>query len=45
MKSTLCLTKHQVWLDAIFTSAIDEDEWSASRPGLFTLRETAPDTH
>jgi hypothetical protein len=27
------------------TSALDGGEWSASRPGRFTLRERAPDTH
>jgi len=24
---------------------LDRGEWSASRPGRFTLRERAPDTH
>jgi hypothetical protein len=28
-----------------FNSAIDGSEWSASRPGRFTPRETAPGTH
>jgi len=27
------------------TSALDGGEWSASRPGRFTPRERAPDTH
>jgi hypothetical protein len=27
------------------TSALDGDEWSASRPGRFTLKERAPGTH
>jgi hypothetical protein len=27
------------------TSALDGGEWSASRPGRFTPRETAPGTH
>jgi hypothetical protein len=27
------------------TSALDGGEWSASRPGCFTPRERAPDTH
>jgi hypothetical protein len=27
------------------TSAVDGGEWSASRPGRFTLRERAPGTH
>jgi hypothetical protein len=27
------------------TSALDGDDWSASRPGRFTPRETAPGTH
>jgi hypothetical protein len=27
------------------TSALDGDEWSASRPGRFTRKEGAPDTH
>jgi hypothetical protein len=26
-------------------SALDEGEWSASRPGLFTARERAPGTY
>jgi hypothetical protein len=29
----------------VFTSALDGGEWSASRPGRFTLRETAHGTH
>jgi hypothetical protein len=28
-----------------FTSALDEGEWSASRPGRFTPGETAPGSH
>jgi hypothetical protein len=28
-----------------FTSAFDGDEWSASRPGRFTLGEREPGTH
>jgi hypothetical protein len=27
------------------TSALDGGEWSASHPGRFTPKETAPDTH
>jgi len=27
------------------TSALDEGEWSASRPGRFITRERAPGTH
>jgi hypothetical protein len=27
------------------TSALDGDEWSASRPGRFTPKERAPGTH
>jgi hypothetical protein len=27
------------------TSALDGGEWSASRPGRFTLKERAPGTH
>jgi hypothetical protein len=27
------------------TSALDGDEWSASRPGRFIARESAPGTH
>jgi hypothetical protein len=29
----------------LLTSAIDGGEWSASRPGRFTLRERVPGTH
>jgi hypothetical protein len=29
----------------ILTSAVDGEEWSASRPGRFTFGETAPSTH
>jgi len=32
-------------LHAFLTSALDGGEWSASRPGHFTLREKAPGTH
>jgi len=30
---------------AFLTSTLDGGEWSASRPGRFTLRERAPGTH
>jgi len=30
---------------SILTSALQEGEWSASRPGRFTPRERDPDTH
>jgi hypothetical protein len=34
------------WSGCIFlTSALDGGEWSASRPGHFTLMERAPGTH
>jgi hypothetical protein len=32
-------------LHAFISSALDGGEWSASRPGRFTPREKAPDTH
>jgi len=32
----------EVWLHAFLTSALDVAEWSASRPGHFTPRESAP---
>jgi hypothetical protein len=35
----------EVQLHAFLTSAVDGSEWSASRPGRFTLRERTPDTH
>jgi hypothetical protein len=31
--------------DILFTSALVESEWSASRPGHFTPAERAPYTH
>jgi hypothetical protein len=30
---------------ALLISALEGDEWSISRPGRFTPRESAPDTH
>jgi hypothetical protein len=33
-----------VYLHAFLTSALDGGEWSASRPGRFTLRERAAGT-
>jgi len=30
---------------SILTSVLDGSEWSAARPGRFTLRERAPGTH
>jgi hypothetical protein len=33
------------YLHAFFPSALAGGEWSASRPGLFTLRERAPGIH
>jgi hypothetical protein len=33
------------WRHAFLISALDGGEWSALRPGRFTLRERAPDTH
>jgi hypothetical protein len=35
----------EVWLHEFLTSALDGGEWSASRPGRFIPRETAPGTH
>jgi hypothetical protein len=35
----------EVELEAFLTSALDGDEWSASRLGRFTLRKRAPSTH
>jgi hypothetical protein len=35
----------EVQLTHSLTSALDGGEWSASRPGRFTPRERAPDTH
>jgi hypothetical protein len=32
-------------IHALLTSAVDIDEWSASRPGLFTPRERVPGAH
>jgi len=29
----------------VLTSALDGDEWSASRPGSFVLGERVPSTH
>jgi hypothetical protein len=34
-----------VYIHIFLTSALVGGEWSASRPGLFTLRERAPGTH
>jgi hypothetical protein len=54
VKLSLCFTKHhamkaywevEVQLHAFLTSALDGAEWSASRPGRFTLRELGPGTH
>jgi len=51
---SLCLTKQSRHEDALswrcssthsLTSAIEEGEWSASRPGRFTPGERAPSTH
>jgi hypothetical protein len=53
VKLSLCLTKHhavktyggvEVQLDAFVTLVLDRSEWSASRLGHFTSRETAPGT-
>jgi hypothetical protein len=50
----LCLTKHhtmkmhggvEVQLHAFLTSAVDGDDWSASRPGRFTPGERIPGNH
>jgi hypothetical protein len=35
----------EVYFHAFLTSALDGDEWSASRPWRFTLRETALSPH
>jgi len=35
----------KVWLHVSLTSALDGDEWSASRPGRITHRQRAPGTH
>jgi hypothetical protein len=35
----------EVYLHAFLTSAQDGGEWSASRPGRFIPRGSAPDTH
>jgi hypothetical protein len=35
----------EVQLHQFLTSALDGGEWSASRPGRFSLRERNPDTH
>jgi hypothetical protein len=35
----------EVYSTHSLTSALDGGEWSASRPGRFTPRERAPDTH
>jgi hypothetical protein len=54
VKLSLCLTKYHavkvyegvvVQLHAFLTSAVDGDEWSASRPGRFTLGERTSGTH
>jgi hypothetical protein len=49
VKLSLCLTKHHAmkayWGMHPLNSARDGDEWSASRPGRFTLREAVPVTH
>jgi hypothetical protein len=51
---SFCLTKHTAWRRIgewrynsthSLTSALDGSEWSASHPGRFTPRETAPSTH
>jgi hypothetical protein len=51
---SLCLTKHHamktywrvdIQRHAFLTSALDGDEWSASRRGRFTRREQVPGTH
>jgi hypothetical protein len=51
---SLCLTKHHAkkayWRSggiapALFTSALDGGEWSASRLGRFTPRKRAPSAH
>lgn len=35
----------EVYLQSFFTSALDTSEWSASRPGRFTLTERRSHTH
>jgi len=35
----------EVWRHAFLTSALDAGEWSASRPGCFTLGKRSSDTH
>jgi hypothetical protein len=54
VKLSLCVTKQhameaycgvKVQLRHSLSSALDEGEWSASRPGRFIPRETAPGTH
>jgi hypothetical protein len=35
----------EVWLHSFLTSALDEGELSASRPGSFSPRERAPETN
>jgi hypothetical protein len=54
VKLSLCLTKYHAmktyweWRYSSthsLTSALDGGEWSASRPGRFTLMERAPITH
>jgi hypothetical protein len=35
----------EVYLHTYLTLALDGGDWSASRPGYFTLRERAPGTH
>jgi hypothetical protein len=35
----------EIYLHVFLTSALDGGEWSASRPGCFTPREKARDTH
>jgi len=51
VKLFLCLTKHhavkayggmEVWLHVFLTSALDGDEWSASRPSRFTPGKEPP---
>jgi hypothetical protein len=54
IKLSLCLNKHyamktygevKVQIHSYFTSTLDRDEWSVSRPGRFTPREKPPNTH
>jgi hypothetical protein len=35
----------EAYFHVFLTSALDGEEWSASRPGRFTLRERDPGTH